>query len=860
MAGLAAASPSDSIAAVPLVLRAPIPGWVRPLADVPDPVFSGRILGDGVAIDPVDGTLCAPCDGTVVTLHRARHALTIRATDGAEILMHIGLDTVALKGDGFAAHVSEGQAVKTGDPLISFSLAQMAERVRSLVIPVILANGDAYTLALPEVDREVKRGDDLLVVSAGVAPAVQLQAAAGGPTCRREVRMQDPFGIHARPAGLLAECAKKFAATVTLEANGRSANARSSVSLMLLGVRHSDPITVTATGPDAEAAAAAIVRLIDSAAGAKPTMAADAAPAPAPIVPKVIERLPLFAPGHEAVIEGVQAASGTAVGQAVRMIQEDIEVAETGADPATEQANLERALAQVRAAMEAEIAKAGGGGKQLEILRAHLEFLGDVDLIGAVEALIRQGKSAPFAWKAGIDQRVAELRQLGNAVLAERAADLLDIQRRVLLALLGKAEHGVKLAEASILLAADLLPSQLTSLDARHVAGICLAAGGPTSHVAIIAASMGIPAVVAAGADVLRIADGTPLILDADKARLEVNPAAAKIERIRSAAARRRERTEANRRNARDDCRMADGTRIEVVANLGSPADVPKALSSGAEGCGLLRSEFLFLERDTAPSEDEQLAQYQEIATGLEGRPLIIRSLDAGGDKDLPYVDLPHEENPALGLRGVRTSLWRPQLLRDQLRAVLRVEPAGQCRLMLPMVSTLDDVRRVRNVLAEEQKSLGIAHAISLGIMIEVPAAALLADHFAAEVDFFSVGTNDLTQYTLAMDRTNPHVAKQLDAFHPAVLRLIATAAQGARAKGKWIGVCGHMASIPLAAPVLIGLGVTELSATAGAIPEVKAIVRTLTMDVCVKVAKEALAQESAEAVRRLLVSRWPDA
>jgi phosphocarrier protein FPr/phosphocarrier protein len=561
------------------------------------------------------------------------------------------------------------------------------------------------------------------------------------------------------------------------------------------------------------------------------------------------------------VLAGVQAAPGVAVGPAVRMVQEAIEVDETAADAGAERTALQGALDRVRATMEAEIAAhAGGQGKQLEILRAHLSFLDDVDVRGAVDALITQGKSAPFAWKSAIDQRVADLRQLGNAVLAERAADLLDIQRRVLLALLGRSSDGPKLAEASILIADDLLPSQLTSLDSRHVAGICLAAGGPTSHVAIIAASMGIPAMVAVGADVLRVADGTPLILDADTGKLQVNPAPEEIERVRSAALRRRQRCETNRRAAKDECRMADGTRIEVVANLGSPAEVANALAAGAEGCGLLRSEFLFLERDTAPTEDEQLAQYQAIATALEGRPLIIRSLDAGGDKDLPYVDLPHEDNPALGLRGIRTSLWRPQLLRDQLRAVLRITPAEQIRLMIPMVATIDDVRRVRAVLAEEQASLGVAHTISLGIMIEVPSAAVLADRLAAEVDFFSVGTNDLTQYTLAMDRTNPHLAKQLDAFHPAVLRLVATAAEGARAKGKWIGVCGHMASIPLAAPVLIGLGVTELSATAASIPEVKAMVRTLTMKTCAAVAAEALDQDSAADVRRLLVRHWPEA
>jgi phosphocarrier protein FPr/phosphocarrier protein len=370
---------------------------------------------------------------------------------------------------------------------------------------------------------------------------------------------------------------------------------------------------------------------------------------------------------------------------------------------------------------------------------------------------------------------------------------------------------------------------------------------------------MGIPALVALGPDALRVPDGAPVIVNADAGVLRVFPPAAEAERMHGAMASRRARVAEARRRAQEQGRSADGVRIEVVANLGNVAEVQAALANGAEGCGLLRSEFLFLNRDAAPSEDEQAAQYQAIATGLGGRRLIIRTLDAGADKALPYLAMPKEENPQLGVRGIRLGLARPALLRAQLRAILRVEPAGQCSIMLPMVASLAELQQARAMLEEEKAALGRKDAVALGIMIEVPAAALLSEALAAAADFFSVGTNDLTQYVLAMDRLNPALARQVDALHPAVLRLIAATVEGARKHARWVGVCGALASLPLAAPVLIGLGVTELSATPAAVPQVKAVLRTLTMAACVAAAHEALQQTSAEAVRAVLARRWPE-
>jgi phosphocarrier protein FPr/phosphocarrier protein len=369
---------------------------------------------------------------------------------------------------------------------------------------------------------------------------------------------------------------------------------------------------------------------------------------------------------------------------------------------------------------------------------------------------------------------------------------------------------------------------------------------------------MDIPAIVAAGPAVLAITDGTALILDADRGQLRVAPEAWELEAVETALAARKRKRALAVAAAREPCTTADGERIEVFANLGGASEAASAVEAGAEGCGLLRTEFLFLEREAPPSEEEQLRAYQAVADGLGGRPLIIRTLDIGGDKPAPYLPLPREDNPALGLRGVRTSLWRPDLLRVQLRAILRVEPLDQVSIMVPMVASLAELEAVREALDEARRELNVERPVKLGVMIETPASAVLADQIGEEAEFFSVGTNDLTQYVLAMDRGNPQLAAQLDALNPAVLRLIGIAAEGASRLGRPVGVCGGLASDPIAAPILVGLGVTELSATPSRIAEVKAVVRALTYAQCREAADKAVSLASAAEVRAHLLEAFP--
>jgi len=837
-----------------LVLTAPLKGWIAPLDETPDAVFAERMLGDGLAIDPFGSTLHAPCDAVVTTVHRARHAVTLRAANGAEILMHVGLETVALNGEGFSVFVQEGQSVKAGDKLLGFDLDLLAQKARSLITPVVITNLDAFEIVRRDQDRALSVGDflmELAPIGGAAAPSLLSDGEAA-----REVVIPLVHGIHARPAARIADTARKFVAEVALVAVNRRASAKSPVGMMSLAIRHGDTIQVVASGLDAEAAIEAVADLIDSGMGEGGPIAAEslvAAPASFTPEPSGPVELP-----RDGVLKGVLAAPGLAIGKAVRLAAADIVVREQGEGAAREEAALAAALDTVRARIETNAAK--GDKARKAILGAHLAFLEDPELAAGARQLIGEGKSAGFAWRKAIGGYVEALRGLGDRRLAERVDDLVDLERQVLRALSGEEDEGTILPPGSILLADELLPSQLMGVDPGAVAGFVTARGGPTSHVAILAAAMGIPAMVAVGGALLKVKDGATLILDADSGLLRVAPDAPALEAAQTALAQRQARRAAAQAAAHDPCVTRDGVRIEVFANTGSLNDALAAVANGAEGCGLLRTEFLFLDRDTPPDEDEQARQYQAIASALDGRPLIIRTLDVGGDKAAPYLPIPAEENPALGLRGVRVSLWRPHLLKTQLRAILRVKPpqgqkGGQCKIMVPMIASLDELRAVRAVLDEAKRELGVTDKVELGVMIETPAAAVTADLLAAEADFLSIGTNDLTQYVLAMDRGNPELAARIDALHPAVLRMIDLTCQGAAKHHRWVGVCGGLASDVAATPILLGLGVTELSTTASIAPEVKARVRTLSLDACRTLAAQALGQTSPEAVRALVKS-----
>lgn len=559
---------------------------------------------------------------------------------------------------------------------------------------------------------------------------------------------------------------------------------------------------------------------------------------------------------------GLPAAGGTAAGPVFHFVRERLEVERQSVeDVGHERQRLERALAETETELEGlRIHTAETiGEEEATIFDAQLLVLQDPELRARVETLlVEEGVNAGYAWQEATNHYVKMLGNLGDAYLAERANDIEDVAQRVLASLLARQTRRGQLTEAAIVIAPELTPSDTVTLPKEYVLGFCTAGGGPTSHVAILAKALGVPAVVGLGDDWQQLRGATRVIVDGDTGTVIVDPAAELVETY----ARRREVRAAAWEKAlaaaTGPAITRDGKTIPILANLASAEGVDEALRYGAEGIGLLRTEFLFLRRQEPPDEEEQVAIYTAILEGMGGRPVIVRTLDIGGDKPAPYLDLPPEDNPFLGLRGTRLMLKHPALFQTQLRALLRAGAGHSLKIMFPMIGTVEEVRQARAEMEKARESLRerdlpTATDAEVGIMIEVPAAAIAADLLAPHVDFFSIGTNDLTQYTAAADRTNPEVAYRADPFAPAILRLLKMTIDAAHRHGRWAGLCGEMAGNPLAAPLLLGLGLDEFSMTPRAIPEIKATLRRFSLDEARAIARQALSLDTAAAVRNAL-------
>ena len=565
-------------------------------------------------------------------------------------------------------------------------------------------------------------------------------------------------------------------------------------------------------------------------------------------------------------IRGIVASPGIAIGAAFQFRQDELRFERrVVGDPAAEWRRFQSAAARAGEQLAAVCARARDelGEEQAAIFEAHLLMLEDPELLAAVQSAIEERSLNAEAALSDAAERYAEtLEALDDEYLRARAADVRDVAGRVLRILLGR-EAATGPDAPAVVVARDLTPSDTILMDKSHVLGFCTAEGGPTAHTAILARTMGLPAVVGAGAEVLAVAPGATVVLDGTTGCLVVEPDEATLASYRQSQAAADQLRAQSLSRAGEPAVTRDGRRVEVVANIGSADEARAALDAGAEGVGLLRTEFLYLGRASLPGEEEQYRAYRAILEAMGSRPVILRTLDIGGDKELPYLELAPEPNPFLGVRAIRLSLARPDLLHQQLRAALRAAPGHNLKIMFPMVATVAEVRAARQALASARDELlaegqPLPERLEVGIMVETPAAAVMADRLAREVDFFSIGTNDLSQYTFAADRTNARVAALADAMQPAVLRLVARVIAAAHAHGKWVGLCGELAGEPLAIPILLGLGLDEFSMNPPAIPLAKELIRSLTAEEAQALASAALDLDDAAEVRALVRARVP--
>jgi phosphoenolpyruvate-protein phosphotransferase len=562
------------------------------------------------------------------------------------------------------------------------------------------------------------------------------------------------------------------------------------------------------------------------------------------------------------LLNGIAVSKGIAVGPVFQFRPPSSSVAfETTDTPKVEldrfRSALEiarRQLNEIRQKTENELGKEHAG-----IFQAHLLMLEDPEIIKSVEkSILEENLKAEPAQARSFEKYAKSLEAMADEYFQARAADVRDVSNRLLNILTGRHEdHLGELKVPSILVAEDLTPSDTMTLDKNLVLGFATALGGPTSHTAILARSIGLPAVVGIGKNVLDIPEGATIVLDGGQGSLIINPDAETIQKYETFKQQVKEAFNQARSRAGEPATTSDGHTVEVVANIGSLKEARLARELGAEGIGLFRTEFLFLSRDSMPSESEQVDTYREIFKVFRHKPIVVRTLDIGGDKDAKYLGIANEANPFLGWRAIRMAGDRPDILLTQFKALLKAGDGMDLRIMIPLVSNLDEVDRAASIFNEALQSLKMERGnFQLGIMIEVPSAALLADKFAKKVDFFSIGTNDLAQYTLAVDRTNERVADLGSPFHPAVLKLIAQTIQAAHEKGIWVGLCGEMAGNPLAAPLLLGLALDEFSMAPMAIPELKETIRKLSYKECKILALEALELATTQQVLEFLQER----
>lgn len=671
-----------------------------------------------------------------------------------------------------------------------------------------------------------------------------------------KITVNNKLGIHARPAAKLVTIANKFRSKITLQnltKNSQIINAKSINQVITLAVKQGHELAITATGNDADFAITQIQELITNNFGEAEVIVKTKS-TKSTTTPDVNKTSPLRA-GFKNKLVGIPASPGIAMGKVVHYQPtipevEDYPVENSEVEWQYLQLIWETAKQEIQEIIDSLSDNNTTDKNQIDILQAQLLYIEDPTLLEQVHQLIFEKNScAAIAWKTAIELIIATYQKLEDPYLQARAIDVKDVGGRVLQLLTGESSKTLKLSQPGILVAQDLTPSEAAKLKPNLVLGICTSAGSVTAHSTLIANTLGIPMVVGLGNQLLSLASGCQIGLDGETGEVWVKPSQAHLQELRA----KQEQT-SDKSQTPQEAITKDGRKITLMANIMGVADAEFAIECGAQGVGLLRSEFLYLNRKTPPTEAEEYETYGAIAKILGNRPLTIRTLDIGGDKPLPYIKLESEANPFLGWRGIRQSLDTPEILKTQLRAILRASHGHNIKVMFPMVASVQEVRAARDILTEVEKSLSGVGNIKVGIMVEVPAAVTMADKLAQEVDFFSIGTNDLSQYVMAADRTNSKVANLANGLEPAVLRMIQQTVIAAHEAGISVSVCGQLASNPLAVPILLGLGVDELSVAPPAIFIVKKVISHLDMSEVEAIAHSVLQLDGAKSVQEYVV------
>lgn len=823
-------------------LLAPLTGIVVPLSEVPDPVFSQKTLGPGMAIDPTTTEMVAPCKGKVVHLHPANHAMTIQTETGDQILLHLGIDTVKLKGEGFTAKVKQGDMVEAGQILLKFDPDILAMKAKSLISVFIAL--EKTNIEETKIKR-VTAGRDMLFSFEASSQKTTANDDANQPVfTSKAYQVHLPAGLHARPCAQIAQSAKNYQSSIEVCLGSKKANAKSVVSLMLLNVASGDTISIRARGADSKKAATELLTLIQN-------MREEAPPTSEKKKQSVDKNAAQNFKKAENIFLGSAAAPGVAIGKVQQFQAEDFNIVEEGKGFATEKKVFDVALKQAADELKT-LLNTGKDPHSAKIFEAHAEILQDPEVLSEVTAMMQQNKSAAYAWSKTVNNQAEKLAALNNELMSQRAVDLKDVEQRVLRLICPSSQKTAKkFPPGTILVAKSISPSEAATLDRSTILGFATTTGGSTSHVAILARSLEIPAIVGADKTILEIPNGSDVILDANSGELTVEPSDDQVRVAQTKQHMEFEKKKLALEQSKGPALTTDGFQVDVLANINKISDLESALKNGCDGVGLMRTEFLFLDRDSAPNEEEQFKLYQSVADQLGEKPLTIRTLDVGGDKPLSYLPMPSEENPFLGVRGLRLSLKSQDMFREQLRAILRVKSKGKIKIMFPMVTEVSEMIEARRILEEEKAKLK-SGPVQIGMMIEVPSAALMADAFAPHVDFYSIGTNDLSQYTMAMDRGHEELARVVDGLHPSVLKLIDITAKAALAHHKEISVCGNSAGDAEAVEILLGLGVDKLSVSPAAIPSVKARIRETSQMKNMQSGKKSLLQTSAQAVRTI--------